>query len=485
MRNKVFGFFFLISIVGLGKILGFFKDLSLSYYLGANGTTDAYFVSVYAAGLLYGGIYSAIPLVIVPNASESDFYTRNQEITISSMAILSTTMVLSVAVFYFSDIVACLFLPESTDETVASASYFIRIAAVTFPLSALTLIATSVRLADGEKVPSNAIAIFNSSLFIGAVYVWHSPENFKIALYSTIFSWLLMLLLYGKSIIFLHRYFGCSVRKLSSDRFFDLFRSAKMFYLDQVTPALALYFAAQAGDSFVSLFSYSNKLFLLYTTFFVVFINSFLVPRFAKNYVSGMNSFSDFNSDFTKLMIIVFPMTLFTLFNSEFLATLVFDRGEITQKQLKIIAALFSILALAIPFMVIKDVFVKLILINKDPVPLGFIHLGALLFNVIFCIILVPRLSIVAVALGYFLATLLVAFILIFVGRSGLWSTSRSKALFLLFSTLIFALSIFDLSGIYLDLFGGLDLFLISGSILAVWYVFVLKRFFQISLLKF
>ena len=182
MNNKLVSFLSLVIVIGLGKVLGFFKDLSLSYYLGANDTTDAYFVSVYAAALLYGGIYSAIPLLIVPNASEANFAKRNQEIVISSVTIFIITMFLSLVIFYFSDVIASSFLANSSNDTLYKASYYIKIAAITFPLSTLTLIATSIRLADGEKMPFNLIALFNSSLFIGAVYFWHTPDNFKYAL---------------------------------------------------------------------------------------------------------------------------------------------------------------------------------------------------------------------------------------------------------------------------------------------------------------
>ena len=471
-------------LIGLGKVLGFFKDLSLSYYLGANGTTDAYFVSVYAAGLLYGGIYSAIPLLIVPNASESNLNMRNQEIAISSMAIFLTTMFLSVVVFYFSDIVAGIFLADSIDEAVTTASYYIRIAAVTFPLSALTLIATSIRLADGEKIPSNVIAIFNSSLFIGAVYFWHSADNFKYVLYSTIFSWFLLVFCYGKPIIFLIKYLEWSLRNLSFDRFLLLFRTSKIFYLDQVTPAVALYFAAQCGGSFVSLFSYSNKLFLLYITISVVFVNSYLVPRFAKAYASGLRSISGFDSDFTKLMMIVFPLTLFTLANSEYLVSLVFDRGEITYEQLGIITNLFDILLLAIPCMVVKDIVTKIILINREPVPLAFIQLSAILFNVVFCSIAIPQFSIFAVGLGYFLSILLVCMVLILSGQTRSWITRRSKINFVSSYSLICVLSFSGIDGVLVENVGGLNLLLFTGVILMIWYHTVLKKYFKINLIK-
>ena len=473
-----------MTVVVLGKVLGFFKDLSLSYYLGANDTTDAYFVSVYAAGLIYGGVYSAIPLLIVSNASESQLTRRNQELALSSMTILLVSLLLSAIVFLLSDVVAGIFLADQIENIVTKASFYIRIAALTFPLSALTLIATSIKLAEGNKIPSNAIAVFNSSLFIGAVYFWHSPSNFQYALYSTIFSWLLMVFLYGKTIVFLYAYIGWCVKHLSVKRFSAFFSSAKMFYLDQVTPALALYFAAQSGESFVSLFSYSNKLFLLYVTLFVVFINSYLVPRFAKNYTSGLGSMAEFDCDFSKIMVLVFPVTFFTLVNSQFLVTLVFDRGEITHDQLNIITRVFSILGLAIPFVVIKDVFVKLILINKESVPLGPIHIGALIFNVVFCILAVPIFSIVAVAVGYFLSFLLVSLLLIFGGPSCSWITTRSKINFLYFSIVSCALSFTNIISIVLEKIGGLNLILVTGCALTLWYLIVAKRYFQINPLK-
>jgi len=183
-------------------------------------------------------------------------------------------------------------------------------------------------------------------------------------------------------------------------------------------------------------------------------------------------------------MVLVFPVTFFTLVNSQFLVTLVFDRGEITHDQLNIITRVFSILGLAIPFVVIKDVFVKLILINKESVPLGPIHIGALIFNVVFCILAVPIFSIVAVAVGYFLSFLLVSLLLIFGGPSCSWITTRSKINFLYFSIVSCALSFTNIISIVLEKIGGLNLILVTGCALTLWYLIVAKRYFQINPLK-
>ena len=484
MNNKLFSFLSLVIVIGLGKVLGFFKDLSLSYYLGANDTTDAYFVSVYAAALLYGGIYSAIPLLIVPNASEANFAKRNQEIVISSVTIFIITMFLSLVIFYFSDVIASSFLANSSNDTLYKASYYIKIAAITFPLSTLTLIATSIRLADGEKMPFNLIALFNSSLFIGAVYFWHTPDNFKYALYSTIFSWFLMLCLFGKPLFLLIEYFKGSVAKLSFDKFILLFRTSKVFYLDQINPAVALYFAALCGASFVSLFSYSNKLFLLYISISIVFINSYLVPRFAKDYARGLRSMSKFDLDFNKLMIIVFPLTFFTLLNSEYIVSLVFDRGEITYEHLAVITDLFDILLLAVPCMIVKDIFTKMILINQEPVLLGSIQISAIVFNIAFCSIMISEISIFAVVLGYFLSVLMVCLLLILNSQTKFWTKTRTKINFIVFYGLICIFSFSGFSKVILEMVGELKLFLFTVTILAFWYYVSLKEYIKFNLLQ-
>ena len=193
---------------------------------------------------------------------------------------------------------------------------------------------------------------------------------------------------------------------------------------------------------------------------------------------------SGFDSDFVKLMMIVLPLTLFNLANSEYLVTLVFDRGEITDDQLGIITNLFDILLLAIPCMVVKDIITKIILINREPVPLGLIQLGAIIFNVIFCTIAIPQFSILAVGLGYFLSTLLVCLVLILSGQTRSWITKQSKINFVSSYGLICVLSFLGFNGVLVKNVGGLNLLVFTGAILVIWCYTVLKKYFKINLLE-
>lgn len=470
-------------MVTLGKISGFFKDISVAYYLGVNSIADAYFVSVYVAGLFYAGITATIPLLIIPNALEKNNFKREREIISSSMSILIITLVLSVLLFCFASRVANFFLGGSSIETIQNAAQFIKIACVTFPLSAITVIATSIRLAKGEKIPANSLAFFNNSIFILAIYFWHQPSNFELALYTTILSWSLMVVCYGKPLLFFLRHSSYVVASFSISKCKRILSLSKIFYFEQISPALSLYFAAKCGQGFASLFSYSNKLFMLYVTMAVVVINSYIVPAFSKKFVDKMQFKSDLNLNLKHLASITFPLVAFSIVNAEFIVRLVFERGEFSVENTMVVTKMFVFLVLAVPCVLAKDILAKIILINHLKVSLSMIYFIGIFVNAAICVFALSKLSILAVVGGYLISMLLVLFLLMF-HRELKEDLSESMWLFFIGYGITIILAVVLLTYQIELVDSGINKFLATGFFLVVFYLIVFKKYLDSSNLK-
>lgn len=408
MPNKNLGIAWFLIIVLLGKLTGFFKDLSIAYYLGIDQIVDSYFVSVYVAGLFYAGVSAAVPLLILPEANKDNQTDRENGLLKSIFSIMFVTVMISIILFYFSYHVSEFFLKESSVYSINSASHFIKIASLTFPLSAITLMATSIRLANGEKIPANSLALINNSIFIISIAIWNRPDELIYALYMTIVGWIMMVLMYGKPLHFVFN----NLKKFSKHFSFyeckKVFSISKIFYIDQIIPAISLYFAAQLGQGSASLFSYSNKLFMLYITLSLVIINTYIIPFFSKS----LRNITSINSDIDKCIkitgLLIFPVVIFSVINAEFLVKIIFERGAFSADNSKIVTEIFRVLALAVPAMLAKDVLVKILLLKNPKAGLVRYFSIGIIINISICFLAINYHSISGIALGFTLSTILI-----------------------------------------------------------------------------
>lgn len=415
MKNYFKNFFFFLILVFLGKVTGLFKDISLAYYLGANQITDAYFISVYVAGLFFAGVSFGIPLMIISDSSGRNNLKGAEIVAYSSLTILIVSITICIFLFIMSDYVAELFLSASNqNQNVETTSFFIRLSALTFPLSAMAIIAASIELFKGNKIPTNSIAVINNSAFIVAVFIWHEPHNFQNALYCSIASWAFMVIIYGKALLFIPKNLHLKKTRFFFNRFKRLIKVSKVFYLEQINPIISLYFIAKIGDGFVSIFSYSNKLFMLYITLSVLFINSYVVPNLAQHSTTPDGGNSRLNFYLTNLCYLIFPLVLFSLINSDLIVKLIYLRGAMELEDINKIVSLFQVFLLAIPCFLIKDIVSKQMLMNNNKIYIGSIHLLGILMNYLICYFFINNFNIYAVAVGYLISTLCVSLILLF-----------------------------------------------------------------------
>ena len=61
--------FLIILVLVLTKVSGLLKDAMLAWTLGPSSIADAYFISVYVAGLAFGATLGTIPVSTLPKFS--------------------------------------------------------------------------------------------------------------------------------------------------------------------------------------------------------------------------------------------------------------------------------------------------------------------------------------------------------------------------------------------------------------------------------
>lgn len=391
-----------VVVVG-GKLTGLLKDVFLTYYLGTSYLADAYFISIYVSALFYIGIYSSVPVLILPRLAviEKGVMECTNDLTRTISALILVSSMLAIGL-YFGSGIAVTYLYSSLDGFQYNlVSKFIGFAAITFPASTLAVISNTVRLSQGDKIPTLIVPLTNNVVFIVSMTLWHEEDNFHFVLLAGVFSWLLVFAIFMKPLII---YMNDILRDFVNVRLKDfrtIFQTSSYFYLEQLSPMLNVYFALSCGVGFLSVFSYANKLQLLITSLSLLFITSVIIPKLSRCLIDGDGIEELLQNTLSFTMSLVATFSAVMILYSDVLVQLIFYRGEFSQEDYINVTAVFRVIAIAIPFIIAKDIFARALSINGNESDLFISIVVALLINIMVCLMFIENLTIILVAIGY------------------------------------------------------------------------------------
>ncbi|MGO1469957.1 MAG: murein biosynthesis integral membrane protein MurJ [Tissierella sp.] len=167
----------LMFITIISKIMGFAREISLSYFYGATNISDAYIISITIPSVIFALVGAAISTGFIPMYSsiEKDYgdkeakkYTNN---LINIIVVICTIIVSFVLIF--TEPVVKLFAAGFTGDTLALAIRFTKISIVGIYFTAIIAVLTAfLQIKDNFAIPAligipmNVIVIF--SLFLSS-----------------------------------------------------------------------------------------------------------------------------------------------------------------------------------------------------------------------------------------------------------------------------------------------------------------------------
>lgn len=408
-----------LSLIVLGKMTGFGKDLLLSFYHGASRVTDAYFIANSVASLSYAAMYMAIPVVVVPYFSRLMNSTEKENRNVRVLPILQffclISFVLSIIVFMNAENGVNFLFPDLDAETDNYAHDFIKIISLTFVFSTVVAVLNAVQVLDGKRMASLFVPLVNNCAFIVSILIFPSDEFFKYVIWAGFFSWgalVVVNLHFTRKIV---SFIYVSSSPLFKDKkLMVLFLSALMvFYVEQLNSYISVLFASGLGSSAVSYLSYANKLNLLMVSVFIVFLNVYAFPKLSVKRFERQEEMNGFLVKIIKLIAIsCFPMVLILYSSAEPVIAIVFERGSFTQSDVIVVASVFQMLILSLPLLLIRDLLNRVIFAYES----SSLSLIALLVSVALHVILVKYYMIVyglpGIAIGVAVSAFINSFIL-------------------------------------------------------------------------
>lgn len=357
-------FFSLVALTLLSKVLGFLREVLLSYYYGASEITDAYLVALTIPGVLFSFFSMAIAVGFIPVFSGVPEKDRNDftNTVFSFFIVISTLIVFITVIFaeFFVDVLAPGFTLESKQLSVKFTRIFVLGVYFSCWLSVFT-------------------AFLNYHKKFTVVALAGIPLNFSILLsiilsYYYGLSYLILGAVFGKlfEVIYLYPY----VRRLGYKYSFrlDFFNKnvQVLIYLslpltlsiavNQINIIVAKSLASGFGVGGVSAINYSHYLIELVVGLFVLTVTTIYYPDMSKSYsLNNYNKVEDIsNKSFKLVNFFVVPAFVYFIFRSEQVISFIYERGSFDKHSLQLTAPVFLFFSLGLIFYAYREILVRI-----------------------------------------------------------------------------------------------------------------------------
>ncbi|MCQ6258020.1 murein biosynthesis integral membrane protein MurJ [Pseudomonas sp. Q11] len=403
----------ILGLVVLGKATGFLKDLIFTFYYGVSSITDAYFLANSISSVIYMAIYSAIPVLIVPLYSRLMASGCQKSVNAGLSSGIAFFFIISFCITFFvfgcAHLLVTAFSGDVNEQVRDLASVFLAIMALTFVLSTLVSLFNSMQSVNGLVIPSYIVPVVNNVVFCGGLYFYNSAEDFHLVLVLGVIAWFFLVL---TNFYIARKYFIFEMQSafafFKDKNFIFIFLPAVLsFYIEQVNGFVGVYFATELGLGAISVFAYANKLNLIFLSVFLVFLTASLFPRIAA--VAARNDQVELLHYLTSCLRIViicsFPIVLYMSFYSHEIVDILFQRGKFMDDDVTKVASIFSIVLLALPLCLIRDIMNRVFFSHGNTLTPVFLSLFALTINFSICLVFYKKYGLVALAVAVVVST--------------------------------------------------------------------------------
>lgn len=326
----------MMIITVLSKILGFFRDITLTYFYGASATTDAYFISISIITVLFsllitGVVSGYIPLYEQIENEKGEQLAENFTNNLVNIVLLVTTVLVFLGLFFSKQLVT-LFAYGFDEETKKTAILFTRIGLAGVYFTSLTQLFSSYLHVKGKYVITTMIGFPYNLLIILAIVISAYTNNLLLVIGSVIASFVQLLFLIPslyksrfryKTII---RFADGHIKKMA---FFVLPITVGMS-VDHINTIVDKTLASRIVEGGISALTYASRLNDFVHGIFVISFITVLFPFLSKMAVQKSDEAlkRSIREVLSSVILLVVPASVGLMVLAEQIIHLLFGRGQ-------------------------------------------------------------------------------------------------------------------------------------------------------------
>lgn len=351
----------------LAKVLGFARELLLSYFFGATGISDAYLISQTIPGTIFQFVGTGLTTCFIPvyykvlgerDRDECDTFT-NKVLTM----VLSFSTVIMAIVWLFTPTVVKLFASGFTGETLQMAVVFTRIGISSLYFSSVIYVYNSYLQANNIFSFTAAAAIPNSLTIIASIVLGACWNILALSVGSTLATAVQMAFLWVPvHKLKFHLKLNFQWKDSYVKYFFSLMGPVILgVSVNEINTLLDRTIASQVAVGGISALTYANSLIMLVQGGFSQPVATVFYPKMTKSITDGdyKTAKADFHEALQVLMAFLLPVTVGFMILSEEITEAFFGRGAFDQSAVVLTATALSFYAIGIVFAGIRDLLAR------------------------------------------------------------------------------------------------------------------------------
>lgn len=350
----------------LSKILGFCREILMSWFYGASGYTDIYLMAGAAAGVLLGwlGSFALIHTPLYQKLKETENRRRAEMFTNQILIIQGLLGLVVLGIFYFQGGRFIRLMANGfTDEMLDITSQFFIWAAAGVVMNSLASVVISEMNCDGELIVSNATGLTVSLSQMAVIWISAVTKHDRCLAFAGFFSAGLQLMLLVVIIHKKDRETSCfPVMKKEISQFFILiipvFISSMM---DEVNAFVDKMFGSQLPEGSISALNYAHMVKQLFFYVFALSLVTMIYPAISESTAGKDNGkvSGQVNAGLGYMYIVFSFVTIFVIIYAEYMIEIIYQRGKFDAAAVRVTSECLKMYAAALLPLAVREILVR------------------------------------------------------------------------------------------------------------------------------
>ncbi len=473
----------------LGKVLGFIRDILLSYYYGTSAISDAFFLTIAIPTMILGVFTNSTDSAIIPQynriketqGKETADYNFSNIINIISLI----GIFVSILIFVFPQFCLKIFAPGFSQEQTMYAIKFLRCFSFIGFSHILYCFFTTYNTIY-NKIGVRAILSFSTSLIVIIALIINPDENMMSIIIAYIISNLLcgiLPIIYSKFLKYKHS-FRIDIKSKELKKFFIIFFPIMLAaLLNDLNMFVDKTLASNMGEGSISSINYASKLISIFDNMLVIGLSVVILPVFSKLKLNGKNEeFKSYSAIIIKtIILILLPIAIVSLIMSKEIIEVIYMRGHFNRDSVNVVSQIFSAYALQIVLLSVQAIFMKLFHSIENTKITLYINAIGVFINIILSILLSSIIGLKGLAIATTIATFVICILLFIMFKKNIgWDKSNFNIIDIikiLIGNVLFIIIVFLLKNLTTNtLLNIIITFIVSYIVYSLYIMIAMKK---------